>query len=170
MQSNPNPIDQLIRHLIDTGRPTKPGEVQLIIDHVANAPFDPGVRRVGTEYRGLAYGGRILGSNENSLFLHLAIRVVADQQWATDTTASDYLEDLQQAVRDPSARLAVYKRRGGNMASVIAPNTVPASRLGPEALPFIYVIYYADRGIVISGYQVSSVDKVSLPGSERWLK
>lgn len=169
MQPSPNSVDDLIRELIDTGRPTKSGEVRRILSHIAGSPFNQATTRVSRKYRGLSYQGRTVGNREDSLFFHLAKRVVVEEQWANGTTEQDYLGDLRQAVQDPSARLVVYKSRGDNSAGVFAPNVVSASRQGPRPEPFIYVIYSADRGIVVTGYQASSPQEVEVPGSARWL-
>lgn len=54
----------------------------------------------------------------------------------------------------------VYKRRGENIAAVFAENVVPEERRGPEALPYIFVVYSADRSKIITGYQTKSRHKL----------
>jgi hypothetical protein len=56
------------------------------------------------------------------------------------------------------------------MAGALAPNNVPPARLGTAASPWLYVVYSADRGTIVSGYQVGGVETIRLPGDERWLK
>ena len=106
------------------------------------------------------------------MFLHLAQRAAAEGQWASGTTAAEYVDDLWRAVRSPRARLAVYVRRGGPIAALVTPTSdvIPADRLGPGALPWLIVVYSADRGILITGYQFSTFDEVSIPEDARWLK
>ncbi len=164
-----HPVDRLIRELIGTGRQATAGEVERIVEHLATAPFDGRVVSVPCRYRGLTYQGRTLTDRERSLFLHLVQRVVEDEQWADGTTEGRYLADLWDAVREPTARLLLYRRRGGPVAAVLAPDTVPPPRRGLEAQPLVYVVYSADRGRIISGYQASEVETISIPGDALWL-
>jgi hypothetical protein len=97
-------------------------------------------------------------------------RVLVEEQWIEGTTAAKYLADLREAVRSPDARLVVYRRRGGPLAAVLAPNTVPVLRRGPKPQPFLYVVYSADRGIIVSGYQASGLAEINVPAGARWLK
>lgn len=137
---------------------------------MATAPFDARIVSVPTKYRGQTYQGRTLGSRESSLFLHLAQRVVADGEWAHGLTEQEYVDDLRRAVRDPSARLAVYERRGGHPAAVLSPNRLQLSRLGSRARASLLVVYAADRGILLSGYQTEATSPPGIPRHARWLR
>jgi hypothetical protein len=53
---------------------------------------------------------------------------------------------------------------------VLAPNEIPTSRLGGEAKPFLWVVYNADYGTIVTGYQASGLDTINMPGTTRWLK
>jgi hypothetical protein len=119
-----HPVDQLIRELLRTVRPATSLEVEQILDRMATAPFDPRVVPIRSRHRRLTYLGRTLGSRQPALFLHLALRVVDDGQWAYGTTEQGYLADLYQAAHLSSARLAIFQRRGGSMAAIFAPNTL----------------------------------------------
>ena len=96
-------------------------------------------------------------------------RVIGDDQWAVGTTEAEYLADLRRAVRTAGSRLVTYSARGGALAASFGPNTVPASRRGASAEPWLFVVYSADRGILISGYQASSLQAVRIPGDALWL-
>ena len=169
---NWHPTDQLIRDLIDTGRQATPDEITRIIERMAMAPFEPRVRSVSPEDQGIAYQGHILGERESSLSYHLVKRVIADEQWAHGTTADEYVADLRRAVRAPSAHLTVYSERGGALAAALAPTAevVQVQRQGPRALTNVAVIYSADRGIIVTGYQFSTLDRIRIPEGARWLK
>ncbi|HLH23415.1 MAG TPA: hypothetical protein VK066_12910 [Chloroflexota bacterium] len=145
-------------------------EVVAIVGRIAAAPFDPRPRAVPPALRGALLGGRPLGPREPSILVHLAQRALGDAQWTDDTTVEQYLDDLRQAASDARARLALYRARGGCVAGIFAPNQVPTARQGEGALPWLYVVYSADRGTIVSGYQVSSEQTIRLPGDERWLK
>jgi hypothetical protein len=137
---------------------------------MATAPFDPRLRPVPAALRSARLCGQRLGLREDALLVHLAQRVLGDAQWSEDTTPQEYLDDLRQAVREPQARLAIYRDRGGSIAGVLTWNHIPRARQGRGALSWLYVVYSADRGTIVSGYQVSSLRTIRLPGDERWLK
>ena len=167
-----HPADVLIRELVRTGRAAMPEEIARIIERMATAPFDQRVLSVPEKLRGVSSQGRRLGDRETALVIHLAQRIVGDLQWVAGTTAPEYVADLRSAVRDPSARLVVYRRRGGDVAATLTPTNriVPASRRGLKALPWLFVVHSADRGIIVSGYQASGLGTLSMPGNARWLR
>lgn len=167
-----HPVDRLIRELIRTGRAATAAEVQQIIERLATAPFNPRQRRVRGEERGASYQGYTLGPREDALRYHLIKRVVIEKQWAEGTTEEQYLADLRRAASWVAARLVVFERRGGFLAATITPTdlVISAARRGPRSLPAVLVIYAADRGIIVSGYQFSSLETVRIPEEARWLR
>lgn len=114
-----HPADRLIRTLIESRRSVAAGEVAQIVERMATAPFGPGVVAVPRSRRGLIHHGHVLGDHEDSLLIHLVERVVVDRQWASDTTAAQYLDHLRSAIRRHGGRLALYRRRGGSIAAVL---------------------------------------------------
>ncbi len=164
-----HPTDRLIRELIRTGRNTKPGEVDQIVERVATAPFDHRVVSVPSPVRGLMYLDRRVRSKELSLLIHVVQRILIDRQWNEGVTEREYVSDLWRAVRSPEARVAVYARREGHMVATLSANVVSMGRRGPKALPLLFVVYSADRGMIVSGYQVSSLQAVDVPGEALWL-
>ncbi len=167
-----HPADRLIRELIGTRREATNHEIAQIVERMAAAPFHPAVLPVPIHLRGLAFQGRTIGEREDALTCHLIKRVVADRQWTEDTSAADYLADLRRAVRAPAAWLALYTRRGGHMAVTLTPtaDAVPSARRAASSLPEILVVYSADRGMIITGYQVSSSSQTGIPTEARWLR
>ena len=167
-----HPVDLLIRELIATRRNVEPDEIGRILDRIATTPFDPRVVRVPTLERGLGYGARRLLPWDDSLFIHLVRRVVLDRQWSEGTTAEQYVQDIRAAVRADHVTLAVYARRGGSIAAVLAPThlAVPASRRGVRARSELVVVYSADRGIIVTGYQVPSRSELAIPEDALWLR
>lgn len=164
--------NRLIHELIRTGRHATLEEIEQIVESMATASFDPRPVRVRVEERGASYQGHTLGSRSDSLMYHLIKRVVIERQWVSGTTANEYLEDLRRAVRDPAARLCVYDRRGGPVAATVTAThlVLPPERLGEGALLNLLVVYSADRGIIVSGYQFSSLARTGIPQEARWLK
>lgn len=167
-----HPVDRLIGDLIDMGRGATDEEVERILAHMANASCDGGQRNVRIRDRGVVYQGQVLGPTANSLTYHLIKRVVVEGQWTVGTVVDQYLADLQAATRSSAARLALYKRRGGTIAATITPTelVVPLERLGPRPESQILVLYAAERGIIISGYQISTLDQTGVPREARWLR
>lgn len=166
-----DPTDALIRALIATGRAATPAEVAAIVARMASAPFDGRELPVPPDQRGLIADGRPLGTRADSLRQHLARRIVIDQQWTSETTTADYLADLRAAILVPGALLAVYSRRGGMIAAILADTAaaVPVAGLGPGWLPAMLIVYSVDRGVLITGYQCTSLATTGIPQEVRWL-
>jgi hypothetical protein len=107
---------------------------------------------------------------DDGLFLHLARRVVLDQEWVTGTATDEYVGDLHQAAR-VAVGLVICTRRGGSIAGTLAPtrSAVPAVRLGSGPSPELFVVYSADRGVIVTGYQCSSRNELAIPEGALWL-
>lgn len=167
-----HPVDVLIREIIRTRRPATDDEIGRIIDRMAAAPFDQRLVPVLTKLRGTAYQGHILDAREDSFTYHLVKRVVDERQWTSGTTGVQYIADLRRAIRHPLSRLTVYERRGGYIAATLTPTSaaIPAARRAPGSHPELLVAYSADRGIILSGYQVSDLARTGIPEETTWLK
>lgn len=169
---NEHPADRLIRELIQTGRPAAPEEIEQVLERMATAPFERRDARVRVVHRGITYQGRTLGARADSLSYHLIKRVPIERQWAEGTTAEQYLNDLRRGVLHPNARLMVYHRGGESFAAAVigTGQVLPAGRQGPGSLPLLLAVYSADRGVVASGYQFSSLNELNLPWEALWLR
>lgn len=166
-----HPTDRLIRELIATTRNAEPAEIERILERIATAAFNTDLIQVERFERGLEYRDRQLMPWDDSLFVHLVRRVLLDEQWVMGTTAEQYVEDLRRVAHVGSVGLAVYHRRGGSIAALLGAThlIIPEARRGPRALPQLFVVYSADRGIIVSGYQVEGRETISIPGDTRWL-
>jgi hypothetical protein len=161
----------MIREIIATRRQVLEDEIEAIIDRIASAPFDPQPDiPVLTRHRRLTYLGQTLGSRASSLTYHLVKRVLVERQWAFGASPAGYLSDLREAARSEGARVTVYRRRGGDMAAIADRNRIPLVRLGPGALPWILVVFSADRGTMVSGYQMSIASPSNIPEDALWLR
>lgn len=163
-----HPTDHLLRELIATRRAASLSEMAQVHERLATAPFDPRPRRMPSPLRGQFVDGDPLGERAESLLVHLAQRI-AEGQWAEGTTRGQYLDDLRRTVRRADARVLVYERRGGAIAAALADNDLPPSRLGHAPQRLVFVVYSADRGIVVTGYQTSGLHTLDIPGDARWL-
>jgi hypothetical protein len=167
-----HPVDRLIRGLIASGRAASRQEIAAIVDRMASAPFEPRAFRVPVRHRNLEYLGQPLGARSPSLSYHLVKRVLVERQWAVGTTEQQYLDDIRRAVGATGSRLAIYERQGGALAATVTRTAivVPADRRGARSLPALVVIYSADRGIIVTGYQCSAISELSIPPEARWLR
>jgi hypothetical protein len=170
--ADPHPADQLIRELIASGRAAAPDEIAQILQRMATAPFTSRIVRVPTRERGAAYQGHTLLARAPSLVYHLVKRVAIEEQWASGTTQSEYLSDLGRGIRELSSRLAVYTRRGDHVAAVVSATNlvVPAVRRGADSLPQLLVVYSANSGMIVTGYQFSTLEQTGIPWEALWLK
>lgn len=167
-----HPVDRLIRELIESQRSATVREVGAILRRMAAAPFNPRPVSVPFEERSLRYGNYRLEPCVPSSTYHLVKRVVVERQWAEGTTMNEYLADLRRAVAAEGADLGVYRRRGGHIAVTLSPTAavIPSARLGSEPRPIVLVVYSADRSMILTGYQVSTLDQTGIPLECRWLR
>ena len=171
MTVSQHPTDRLIRELVDDDRPTTGTEIAEILARTANAPFDRRPVAVPPAQRGLTYNAQTLEARAPSLDLHMVKRIVMERQWIYGTTTAQYLADLRRAVNATETRICVYARRGGYIVGTVTPTAmvIPSSRRGEQSLPLLLVVYSADRGMIISGYQVSTIEQTGIPREARWL-
>jgi hypothetical protein len=167
-----HPVDQLIVRLIRDEIDPSSGDLQQIVNRMASAPFNQHPERVHVIRRGMVYGNIVLGRMALPLDMHLAKRVVEEEQWAFGTTSDEYLRDLRSAVLHPEARILVYARANSLVAATISPTdeVVPANRRGVNWLPNLLVVYSARHGNVRTGYMFSALEKLNLPEGFRWLR
>jgi hypothetical protein len=168
-----HPADALMHELIARPRAATADEVKQIIDRIATAPFNTDIQRVPPRERSFHYAGKPLGMYSDSLTLHLVRHVHKDRQWARGTTSGEYVDILHAAARDSQAKIALHQQWGTrDVAAVIAPTRMvcDATLLGPKSLPNLLVVYAANRGILITGYQFSTMDAIAIPGDAQWLK
>jgi hypothetical protein len=163
--------DLLIRELIATRRPATQEEVATIIERMATAPFNPQMVRVPIQLRGNVFQGAPLASREPSIRFHLHKRI-DERQWAPLTGPSEYLGDIRRVALGRDTRIAAYLRQGGPIVLSLGSTVqaVPVERRGDRWRPWLAVIYSADRGTLISGYQASALSELAMPEDVQWLK
>lgn len=163
-------IDDLLRDLVEEQRLPTATERADILSHLAQAPFWDHEVPVHLALRGAVVDGVELGATAPSLQAHVPRHVIHGRHWEADTTPAQYLADVRAAIQSDGARLALYTRQEGVVALVVA-NTlavVPSDRLGSKPLAVLAVVYAADRGAVVSGYQARAVEALNLPGFVLW--
>lgn len=162
-------IDVLIRQIITGQHQPSDEDRVLIVRHIVSVKFDDRPFRVPENLR-IADTQSVLGERVSSFHLHYIRRVVVELQWAQTVSPADFLNDLRAAFAHESSRLGVYARRGGKIAIAVAPTNeiIPVHHLGIGTLPMLLVVYSADRGVIVSGYQFSDWSLVAIPGDVRW--
>jgi hypothetical protein len=141
-----HPADRLVRDLVQSGRPVTEQEIADIVSRLAGAPFPQAAQ-------------------------HHAKRL-QEGQWSARVTVEQYVADLKTAVRHPTSRILVYKRRGGALAAALTEtaDAVAPDNLGPAPLPLLFVVFSAERGMIVTGYQASALATIGIPPDARWLK
>jgi hypothetical protein len=162
-------VDCLIRGIV-AGVSEEKGDLERVVEHVRKAEFASHRVRVASRIVGQEFQGSVLMKKEKSLLAHLAKRVLADDQWSANTSAGDYVRHLREAAADPDAKVVVYERGNRRFAGFYVPNKIPKSFLGSEADSHVWVVYDADHGKIVSGYQVESLDKVDTGKRTIWLR
>ena len=93
-----------------------------------------------------------MGQAEPSVIAHLVKRVLVEKQWADDVTVDEYLAHLHGVVRQPDLRVAVYRGRDRRVfLGLLSPNRIPNNRLGERYAAFLWVVYAADYGKIVTG-------------------
>jgi hypothetical protein len=145
-------------------------QVGQIMTHIAQSGFASRPVNTHKAIVGQVFQGRTLSAREPSLTAHLAKRVLVDEQWAANTTPDEYMADLQQAIAHRDAKMCLFvgrdKRR---VAAILSPNDLPEKHLGARTEPLVFVLYSADHGIIVSGYQISGIETIDLPKDVKWI-
>lgn len=166
-----HPTDRLVRDLIRLRRTPTLDDRQRVIERLQTTPFNPRIAPIRPEDRGLRAAGVELNEPTDELSYHLVVRIAGDRQWTATTDRDSYLADLRRAAGIEHADIALSYLRGGNIVLAAAPTheAVPESRRGPGSLPLTVVVYSADRGLLLTGYQASSLDKIRIAEDALWL-
>jgi hypothetical protein len=143
-----HPVDVLIRQLARLERQATAADVESIRGRVATARF----------------------LTSQSLAAHLTKRI-NEGQWAEVTTEHAYLGDLWRLAGAVPSRIGVCVRRGGNVALVLGSTSdaVPLERRGPRGGQRMLVVFSADWGRIVTGYQSDTLQEFAIPKETQWL-
>lgn len=163
--------DRLIAELLSGSRQAGPDDADRIAATIAGAPFSGRQVPVPSHLQRV-YNGRPVRPVESSLLVHLLRRMIDDEQWTMGTTEADYLGDLHAAASLPEAAIGITGGGGGNLAFVVADThrVVPARRLGRRPHPLLLVVYSANSGILLSGYQIPDSQLQQRAQAITWLR
>ena len=87
----------------------------------------------------------------------------------SSTTIEEYVADLHTAIEQVESKLAIYRMEDGRyVLGVLAPNTISRNRLGRGRKAFLWVVYNADYGTIITGFQTKG--SVVVPEGAVWIR
>ncbi len=147
--------DALILEAATGARQLSPGELQLVLAHVAQAGFDPRPDKRG----------------RTAAEKHFQKHVLRREEWPPGTTLVDYLESARQLVLDPRSSVMVSRYAGHYQLAVIGAS---GAARGPGGAEWIVVEYRVGLGYWVTVLQPVDLDSEFLqrPGREqiRWLR
>lgn len=150
-----SPADALISRAVAEQAQLTPDEVNLVVSHVVQAPFDSRPIKAGNKLAGLTFEGRVLERNSRlpSDVQHWLSHTIGDQQWPVGTTKDQYIAAVRAAATHPGAEVATYRYRAEDCAGFLAPNEMlqPA----PGSKEYIWVTYSATWGGIRTGFQTN---------------
>jgi len=156
--------DRYLAGLVTTRQP-RPTDWMLAAGRVSVASFPEREERVkDQEVRA------ILGPRAQRIAQKIAKHALLEGQFRPDLTPEEYLEALRSAAAHPEAAVVVHAPPRGPALLVIAPSEAAGEALGPNALPWLVVVYDLTYGTLITGYQASSLKEVTLWRNHLWLR
>lgn len=159
-----DPLDWAVRRALFQGETLDRQTAEALLARVSGAAFAEHTVRPYTGIRGQSYLGVELRGRVPSVDAHVAKRVLFDREWAYGTTAGEYVRDLQRAVQQAEfATMHVEYPNSVNRVYAVqvfaqTAEAVPRERLGPKHKPWVCVIYSANHGKIVSGYQMLDND------------
>lgn len=144
--------DALIQQAL-AGRDLTAAELQQIIDHAAQAGFDPNAReRAGGRLRGLVWQGQVLSGRTllRPAEAHYLRHVVAVREWPVETSLQDYVWSIEQVVRDPTSGVFVSEFDGLLQLGIARRSE---ELRGPQGQEWLLVEYRASRGHWTTAFQ-----------------
>lgn len=142
----------------------------MIRAHVASAPFSIRLVSVPVALRGQTFQGVQLEGKLPNDFLHLAKRILVEQQWGQGTTLDEYAVDLRSAILSEYSAIVFYNDQNENYIGFFKYSPLPPSRRGLAFRNFVYVVYTATWGAIKSGYQVTVKANFRVEENPLWIK
>jgi hypothetical protein len=166
--------DQLILEAATGARPLSDEELREVLEHVAQAGFDPNAReRARGELAGIVWRGQVL---EGSSMLppaerHYIKHVLLRREWPEGTTLESYTESIRAVVLDPASGLATRRYEGRAWQLTVVRRS--GALRGPADHEWVLVDYCVETGHWMTAYQFSEDLRVELrrkAAEVRWLR
>lgn len=149
----PSEADRLILAAATGVRELTPDELRRVLEHVAQAGFDPNARErargllAGLEWQGRAVRGRDMLSPSEAHYLRHVVKV---QEWPSGTTLQAYLDSIRAVVLDPRSGVLTCRYQASWQLTVVRRS---AALQGPLHLDWILVDYRVAMGHWVTAYQ-----------------
>jgi hypothetical protein len=166
--------DQLILEAATGARRLSRQELQEVLEHVAQAGFDPNAReRARGELAGVTWRGQVLQGSSMLLPAerHYVKHVLVRQEWPEGTTLNDYLESIRAVILDPSSGVAVGRYLGTSWQLTVVRRS--GQLRGLKGRDWILVDYRIETGHWVTAYQfaLDPRQQVAQERSDvRWLR
>ena len=145
--------DRLILEAATGARCLTPAEFQQVLDHVAQAGFDPTVReKARGDLAGIEWRGRVLRGNDRlpPAERHYLKHAVKDREWPDGTTLDQYVESLRSVILDPGSGVFTSQYQGTWQIGIIRDSRELRGLNGHE---WVLVEYRLATGHWVTAYQ-----------------
>lgn len=171
--TNPPEVNRLILDAATGARRLTPEELRSIIEHVAQAGFDPtereqaGGRLAGIEWQGQTIRGRDWLSPSEAHYLR---HVVVQREWPVGTTLQGYLDSIAQVITDRRSGVVTSQYQGAWQLAILRRSH---ELRGSEGAAWILVDYRVALGRWVTAFQPReglAVLRRPERGGVRWLR
>ena len=146
-------IDALIVDVATGARRATEAELQRIVEHVAQAGFDPHAReRVRGRLAGAVWRGQVLRGRDQlpPAELKYLWHVVSRREWPPGTSMEDYLASIRQVILDPASGVLTSRYEGLWQLGVVRRS---GDLRGPRGFEWILVEYRVATGHWVTAFQ-----------------
>jgi hypothetical protein len=155
------PLSQLIAELLESGREATDAEIGQLREHVARAGFDPEAReRVRGRGAGIVWRGRTLRGRDvlPPAEAHYVRHVLKESEWPDSTTFGEYLESIDQIVRDDASGVFISRYQGVDQIGFLGRSREWEGSGGED---WILVEFRLQRDHITTAFQVASPETVA---------
>lgn len=150
-----------------------PGELRRVLEHVAQAGFDPNAReKARGRLAGVIWRGNILKASDllDPLEAHYLRHASIRREWPDGTTVRAYANSIRDTILGPHSGVATSLYQGTRQLTVVGRS---GSWQGPNGFGWILVDYRLATGYWMTAYQPEEeLDELRSPRREdlRWLR
>ncbi len=149
----PPSVADLITMAATGARRLAPDELRRVLEHVAQAGFDPNAReKARGRLAGVMWQGNVLKANDllNPLEVHYLRHVLTRREWPTGTTMEAYAESIRDTILSPYCGVAASLFQGVRQLTVVSHS---GPWRGPNGFDWILIDYRAGTGHWMTAFQ-----------------
>ncbi|MBI4492882.1 MAG: hypothetical protein HY690_08835 [Chloroflexi bacterium] len=164
--------DHLILEAATGARELSPDELQQVLEHVAQAGFDPAPNVPAVGLAGVVWEGRALKGRDRitNAERHYLRHVNLGHEWPAGTSLKAYLASIQAVITDGRSGVATSRYQGQWQLTVVRRSQ---DLRGPDGFEWILVDYRVVIGYWVTAYQPRDGLRVLHSpgrGDVRWLR